>query len=307
MPRHIGVWCCQMAVVAAVTDLFFVSAAPVPRQFDSSMWFWGCYSGQCDVVSNSTWSKIANNQIATNLFPGFGHAMHPGGVVGVAGDAASQRVAQFVKKAHSINVTVQPLIEYWDPTSAAFKTFVRNATMQAQFIDMFVADALKYGYDGYNFDWEFGNFTAADSALGAKFVSAFAQALAAHGKQVSTCQGAMMHSNTDLVDEPNYRSYSMKTYSNSLEVFLQELAVGASKLISRGHSDKQHFGVGFSASSQSWSDGPPTTAELRERFCALRASGVYYISLYSEQYLDVYQPFMTEFVTNKGEACPLMK
>ena len=52
-----------------------------------------------------------------------------------------------------------------------------------------------------------------------------------------------MHSNTDLVDEPNYRSYSMKTYDKSLEVFLQELAIGASKLISSGHSDKQHFGV----------------------------------------------------------------
>ena len=74
---------------------------------------------QCSVgqVSNSTWSQIANNQIATNLFPGFGHAMHTGGVVGVAGDAASQRVAQLVKKAHSINVTVQAR-DLWTESAA---------------------------------------------------------------------------------------------------------------------------------------------------------------------------------------------
>ena len=76
---------------------------------------------------------------------------------------------------------------------------------------------------------------------------AFITACLHTGKQVSTCQGAMMHSNTDLVEEPNYRSYSMKTYSNSLELFLQEMAIGASKLISRGHSDKQHFGVPLSS------------------------------------------------------------
>merc|ERR1740115_558867 len=98
-----------------MTSLLFAaaSAASQPRRFESSMWFWGGYDGKTDVVSDSIWSEIASKHIATNLFVGFGHAMHSGGNAGVASEAASNRTALLVTKAHSANVTVQPLIEYW--------------------------------------------------------------------------------------------------------------------------------------------------------------------------------------------------
>ena len=259
------------------------------------------------MVSDSIWSEIASKHIATNLFVGFGHAMHSAGNAGVAGEVASNRTARLVTKAHSANVTVQPLIEYWaDGSSASYKTFIRNATKQAEFVELYVADALRYGYDGYNLDWEFGNFTDGDAALCSKFIATFARALAVHGKQVSTCQGSMKYSNTGYVDEPNYRAYSMETYDSALTGFLKELGAGVSKLASRGNSDVQHWGAGLSASSQAWKNGAPTHAELQERFCALRGSGVYYISLFGEQYLEAFQPFLTEFVDNLGEACPLL-
>mmetsp|Transcript_86711 Transcript_86711/g.153174 ORF Transcript_86711/g.153174 Transcript_86711/m.153174 type:complete len:309 (-) Transcript_86711:82-1008(-) len=266
---------------------------------EANMWFWGCYyGGNCSVVPDHIWSLISTKRIATGVFPGFGHAMHSNAAFGIAGAKATAKVAELVVKAHAINVTVRPLIEYWDKTSNSYKLFVRNETQQDKFIQAFLQDAIANNYDGYNFDWEFGNFSDEDEQLMAGFLTKFAKALAPHGKQVSTSQGDMRFSNTHYVGEPNYVGYSMGTYSSHFTSFLHQLSYGVSKWFSNGKSDLAHFGVGLSAATTSWKV-PPTEGELKERFCALYATGVKRIALFGSNWLDQYAPFLQDFAAGK--------
>mmetsp|Transcript_121970 Transcript_121970/g.210875 ORF Transcript_121970/g.210875 Transcript_121970/m.210875 type:complete len:308 (+) Transcript_121970:38-961(+) len=267
---------------------------------EANIWFWGCYGGgDCNVVPDHIWSLISEKRIATGVFPGFGHSMHGGGEFAVAGQGATDQVAKLVAKAHAIGVTVRPIIEYWDKTSLSYKLFVRNTTQQDKFIEAFVQDAVANHYDGYNLDWEFGDYNETDERLMGNFLTKFAKALAPHGMQVSTCQGDMRFASNYLVNLPNYLGYSMGTYSASFKEFLAQLSYGTSWR-SDGKSDLAHFGVGFSASSEAWKV-KPTVADLKERFCALYVAGVKRIALYGGDFamLDQYVPFLQDFVVGK--------
>jgi len=108
----------------------------------------------------------------------------------------------------------------------------------------------------------------------------------------------MRHSNCNLMREPNYRAYTMGTYSSSFWTFAEQLRF--SFLPGQANkSDAAHFGVGLSHSKDSWRQAP-NSSQVRQRFCALRLAGVEHIALFGGEFIDPYVPFLAGFVARRG-------
>lgn len=284
-----------------------------PNVRTSKVWLWGCYGkgADCSIVPSWLWEEMMTSPAPfTGIFPGFGHSLS--GAYTIKVPKNNLAAAQLVAKAHALNMTVEPVIEYGQSgqrsSSSDYKKFVRNRTAQDCMIAAFTADAAAYNYDGYNFDWEFKAYTKNDAALMASFVDRFAMALAP--RTLSTDQADMRYSNTGLVDQPNYRAYDMATYTQNKSVFNEVLGrgLGAGRGLDWGiyGSDAAHFGVGLSCSTTSWTvPGGPTRAEIKERFCYLESVGVKHVALYlgNADFVDAFLPFLRSFVSG-APACP---
>ena len=136
----------------------------------AELWLWGCYSGgpysNCSVVPDDVWPLLSAGKPAlTGIFPGFGHELGSDGyTISIPGGSAALAMSLTVQRIHALGGTVKPIINLGGGSSTPYKSFVRNQTARASFITAFTADAKERGYDGFNFDWEFGDFNSTDEA-----------------------------------------------------------------------------------------------------------------------------------------------
>jgi hypothetical protein len=184
------------------------------------------------------------------------------------------------------------------PHVPEFIDFMRDVFTHPQsFIDQCVREAKKYGYVGYNLDWEpTEDCTEQDGLDYAAFIDTFAKELHTQGLQLSVdyASWSPIWNLPAIADSAADAIISMSTYTSTDSAFQSSL----DKLVST--VDLQRAGVGLQTVNAS--DGSRLSLdEVKWRFDLIKEAGVKSIALWRSPVPPGWWPLLDEFARPKPE------
>eukprot|EP01051_Picozoa_sp_SAG22_P010447 SAG22_NODE_942_length_6401_cov_9.094000_7_plen_163_part_00 len=76
-----------------------------------------------------------------------------------------------VNRSRARGIKVFPLLTgYTDSGPGQLRAFVSNTSLVRRYIATMVQEAVRHGFDGYSFDWEYRGWDLQDEAINAEFV-----------------------------------------------------------------------------------------------------------------------------------------
>jgi hypothetical protein len=214
------------AIVSAPTSFAMYSAGPLsvsqapkvkqPENRASSwVWLWENYASGLNAIA-------AHNKSISVVSPNT-YYLFDNGTFGVN----SVQAKGVCPKVQSIGLLCEPVIQNDQSNPAGINTLLTSASLQTTFIDQAVAVAQKEKLDGYNVDFEPSSGIDQVSVQYGVFLTNFADAMHAVGKQLSvdvaTWDGGALWNFTIEGDTPVNLVLTMGTYDSSYSVFSQQL------------------------------------------------------------------------------------
>jgi hypothetical protein len=209
--------------------------------------------------------------------------------LGAQGTLVSNNLTQVLPFLKKEGFSTYPMISSY-PYPPQFLDWMRYVFDNPRpFITTCVQTAVKEGFTGYNVDWEpaSGTPTAEDAKKYANFLSEFAEALHAAGKELTVdfAGWSPIWDYASLNASKADRLLCMGTYASKFESFLSQFqkAVNAISL------DK--LGIGLETDTR-----PLTDSEWNERFDMIIAKGVREIDIWRLPIPDNMWKFIAKFV-----------
>lgn len=190
-----------------------------------------------------------------------------------------------------------PLLSSY-PHYPEFIDWMRQVFANPQpFIDQCVSEAKKYGYFGYNLDWEpTDDCTEQDGNDYAAFIQTFSRALHDEGLKVSVdfASWSPVWNLTAIAETEADYIISMSTYTNNDDSFSSQL----NKLVTA--VDLGRAGVGLETVNASDGSRLPLD-EVKWRFDQIEAAGVREVDLWRSPVPPLWWPMIKKFALGEGK------
>lgn len=214
--------------------------------------------------------------------------------LGAEGTLVANNLTQVLPFLQTAGFKTYPMISSY-PYPPQFLDWMRYVFDNPKpFITTCVQTAVKEGFSGYNVDWEpaSGVPTADDAKRYAHFLTEFAEALHAAGKELTVdfAGWSTIWDYESLNASKADRLLCMGTYTPNFDSFLRQFQ----KAVASISLDK--LGIGLETVNESENNRPLTDQEWEERFDMIIAKGIQEIDIWKTPIPDNMWKFIAKFV-----------